>query len=164
MTETSWDAEIFGRLLCKLEYHRFRLLLLLTCTYYLDLQSLYEFLLQREIDGFALQLVFASANYFFIQRQYFAPVTIGSLVPTDLSHGWLRNYKAVTFLASTCMQPLSRIMSQDSSTAKSVHRGACFCKAITYQVIGPPILSAYCHCTLCQRFTGKNYPGLPTNH
>ncbi|KAH8103381.1 Mss4-like protein [Cristinia sonorae] len=33
-------------------------------------------------------------------------------------------------------------------------RGSCFCKAVSYAFTGPPVLSAYCHCTLCQRLTG----------
>ncbi|TFL03348.1 Mss4-like protein [Pterulicium gracile] len=32
-----------------------------------------------------------------------------------------------------------------------IHRGHCFCKAISWQVVGSPIRSVYCHCTLCQR-------------
>ncbi|PFH49047.1 hypothetical protein AMATHDRAFT_148547 [Amanita thiersii Skay4041] len=36
------------------------------------------------------------------------------------------------------------------STSKT-HRGGCFCGAVTYQVVGKPLRSAYCHCTLCQR-------------
>lgn len=35
-----------------------------------------------------------------------------------------------------------------------VHKGGCFCTSVTYQVEGLPILSAYCHCTLCQRLNG----------
>ncbi|TFK42027.1 Mss4-like protein [Crucibulum laeve] len=37
------------------------------------------------------------------------------------------------------------------STADIIHRGGCFCGAVTYQVTGKPLRSAYCHCTLCQR-------------
>ncbi|KAF9270855.1 hypothetical protein L218DRAFT_976495 [Marasmius fiardii PR-910] len=35
-----------------------------------------------------------------------------------------------------------------------VCRGACYCEAVRLEVTGKPILSAYCHCTLCQRLTG----------
>ncbi|KAJ7024385.1 Mss4-like protein [Mycena alexandri] len=37
----------------------------------------------------------------------------------------------------------------------SIHAGACFCGAISYTVTGKPTLSAYCHCTRCQRMTGS---------
>lgn len=33
-------------------------------------------------------------------------------------------------------------------------RGSCFCGAVSYVLSGRPILSAYCHCTNCQRLTG----------
>jgi hypothetical protein len=32
--------------------------------------------------------------------------------------------------------------------------GACFCGSVTYTVSGMPVLSAYCHCTNCQRLNG----------
>ncbi|KAG1857653.1 Mss4-like protein [Suillus tomentosus] len=32
-------------------------------------------------------------------------------------------------------------------------QGSCFCQAISYAVSARPILSAYCHCTSCQRLT-----------
>ena len=35
-----------------------------------------------------------------------------------------------------------------------VHRGGCFCGSVRYEVTGKPILSAYCHCSLCQRLNG----------
>jgi len=35
-----------------------------------------------------------------------------------------------------------------------VHRGACYCGSASYEVTGDPVLSAYCHCTMCQRLTG----------
>ncbi|KAF8438171.1 Mss4-like protein [Boletus edulis BED1] len=34
-------------------------------------------------------------------------------------------------------------------------KGGCFCEAATYSIYGPPLLSAYCHCTNCQRLTGN---------
>lgn len=40
-----------------------------------------------------------------------------------------------------------------SSTA--ILHGACFCGSVSYAVSGQPILSAYCHCTNCQRTTGR---------
>ncbi|KAI0794970.1 Mss4-like protein [Abortiporus biennis] len=36
-------------------------------------------------------------------------------------------------------------------------RGSCFCGQVTYTVSGKPILSAYCHCTLCQRLTASPF-------
>ncbi|KAI0077222.1 hypothetical protein K474DRAFT_1113570 [Panus rudis PR-1116 ss-1] len=33
-------------------------------------------------------------------------------------------------------------------------RGSCYCGSVSYSVQGCPALSAYCHCTLCQRLTG----------
>ncbi|KAF8549607.1 hypothetical protein OG21DRAFT_1515022 [Imleria badia] len=33
-------------------------------------------------------------------------------------------------------------------------KGGCFCGAVTFSIFGPPLLSAYCHCTNCQRLTG----------
>lgn len=32
-------------------------------------------------------------------------------------------------------------------------RGSCFCSKVSYQLIDKPVLSAYCHCTNCQRLT-----------
>ncbi|KIJ15980.1 hypothetical protein PAXINDRAFT_162963 [Paxillus involutus ATCC 200175] len=32
-------------------------------------------------------------------------------------------------------------------------KGSCFCGTITFGIFAPPILSAYCHCTNCQRLT-----------
>jgi len=36
---------------------------------------------------------------------------------------------------------------------QQVYKGSCFCKLVSYEVRGRPILSAYCHCTVCQRLT-----------
>lgn len=36
-----------------------------------------------------------------------------------------------------------------------VHKGGCFCGSVSYEVKGLPSLSAYCHCTLCQRLNGE---------
>ncbi|KAH7915675.1 Mss4-like protein [Hygrophoropsis aurantiaca] len=30
-------------------------------------------------------------------------------------------------------------------------KGSCFCGSVTYVIFAPPVLSAYCHCTNCQR-------------
>ncbi|KAI0360662.1 hypothetical protein OH77DRAFT_1418649 [Trametes cingulata] len=32
--------------------------------------------------------------------------------------------------------------------------GSCFCGNVSYSVAGSPALSAFCHCTQCQRLTG----------
>ncbi|KZP28924.1 hypothetical protein FIBSPDRAFT_237293 [Athelia psychrophila] len=34
-------------------------------------------------------------------------------------------------------------------------KGGCFCGAATFSLSAPPLMSAYCHCTNCQRFTGE---------
>ncbi|KAH8835106.1 Mss4-like protein [Flagelloscypha sp. PMI_526] len=36
-------------------------------------------------------------------------------------------------------------------------QGSCFCGAVTFQVVGVPNWSAYCHCTVCQRLTGSPF-------
>ncbi|KAJ6623054.1 Mss4-like protein [Mycena sp. CBHHK59/15] len=33
-------------------------------------------------------------------------------------------------------------------------KGSCLCGSLSYTVAGHPVLSAYCHCTLCQRSSG----------
>ncbi|TFK70445.1 hypothetical protein BDN72DRAFT_766469 [Pluteus cervinus] len=45
----------------------------------------------------------------------------------------------------------------DAPTSRKIYKGGCFCGNVTYQVIGPPILSAYCHCTLCQRVNASPF-------
>ncbi|KAF9067303.1 Mss4-like protein [Rhodocollybia butyracea] len=45
---------------------------------------------------------------------------------------------------------------------ETVFKGSCFCGALTYTVKGKPILSAYCHCTLCQRLAAS--PCVATIH
>ncbi|KAH9919991.1 Mss4-like protein [Epithele typhae] len=35
-----------------------------------------------------------------------------------------------------------------------LHDGSCFCGAVSYTVAGKPLLSAFCHCTNCQRLSG----------
>jgi len=32
-------------------------------------------------------------------------------------------------------------------------RGSCFCSNVSYRLCSKPVLSAYCHCTMCQRLT-----------
>ncbi|KAI0323054.1 Mss4-like protein [Amylostereum chailletii] len=41
----------------------------------------------------------------------------------------------------------------DSSTVSSTSplAGGCFCGAVSYALTAPPAMSAYCHCTQCQR-------------
>jgi hypothetical protein len=39
--------------------------------------------------------------------------------------------------------------------AEKVYKGGCYCGGVSWEVTGKPILSAYCHCTLCQRLTGE---------
>lgn len=42
------------------------------------------------------------------------------------------------------------------TTSGEVHKGACFCRSVSYEVTESPILSAYCHCTMCQRLNGMS--------
>ncbi|KAF9233433.1 Mss4-like protein [Melanogaster broomeanus] len=39
-------------------------------------------------------------------------------------------------------------------------KGSCFCATVTFAMFAPPVRSAYCHCTNCQRLMGKIY--IPT--
>ncbi|KAK0233790.1 Mss4-like protein [Armillaria fumosa] len=43
-------------------------------------------------------------------------------------------------------------MSEDIET-----NGGCYCGKLRYAVKGLPLLSAYCHCTLCQRFNAAAF-------
>lgn len=36
-------------------------------------------------------------------------------------------------------------------------KGSCFCRSVSYTLSAPPVLSAYCHCTNCQRLKGAYY-------
>lgn len=43
-------------------------------------------------------------------------------------------------------------------------QGSCFCGAVSYTVSGSPVLSAFCHCTNCQRLSGESRtPSLTMN-
>lgn len=58
------------------------------------------------------------------------------------------------------MQHAWTFLSYDDPTksdADIVHRGGCFCKAVGYKVVGLPLLSAYCHCTLCQGLNAATF-------
>jgi len=39
-------------------------------------------------------------------------------------------------------------------TSAAPIKGSCFCGAASYSLTGRPVLSAYCHCTNCQRLSG----------
>lgn len=41
--------------------------------------------------------------------------------------------------------------------AESVYRGGCFCGAIRFEVSGPLLYSAFCHCESCRRAAGAAY-------
>lgn len=48
----------------------------------------------------------------------------------------------------------------------AVHKGGCHCGSVSYAVTGKPTLSAYCHCTNCQKLNGVCHPapqGLATD-
>ncbi|CAL1699757.1 unnamed protein product [Somion occarium] len=38
--------------------------------------------------------------------------------------------------------------------AESLLKGSCFCGSVSYSLSALPVLSAYCHCTNCQRLKG----------
>ncbi|KAG6911308.1 hypothetical protein DXG01_002147 [Tephrocybe rancida] len=38
-----------------------------------------------------------------------------------------------------------------------VYKGGCFCGSVSYKITGNPILSAYCHCTNCQKLAGAPF-------
>ncbi|EPQ60112.1 hypothetical protein GLOTRDRAFT_67467 [Gloeophyllum trabeum ATCC 11539] len=42
----------------------------------------------------------------------------------------------------------------DPQEDEDVIQGSCFCGGVSYEVYGTPVLSAFCHCTKCQRMTG----------
>ncbi|KAK7063888.1 Mss4-like protein [Favolaschia claudopus] len=37
------------------------------------------------------------------------------------------------------------------------HSGTCYCGSVSYTVTGNPTLSAFCHCTRCQRMNGAAF-------
>lgn len=36
-------------------------------------------------------------------------------------------------------------------------KGSCYCKAIQYEIEGPPLGIVHCHCTMCRRLHGSGY-------
>ncbi|KII93939.1 hypothetical protein PLICRDRAFT_101089 [Plicaturopsis crispa FD-325 SS-3] len=44
-------------------------------------------------------------------------------------------------------------MSETPVSEDLVLKGSCFCGQVTFEVHSTPTLSAYCHCTICQRLT-----------
>ncbi|XP_006454965.1 hypothetical protein AGABI2DRAFT_198638 [Agaricus bisporus var. bisporus H97] len=40
-----------------------------------------------------------------------------------------------------------------------VFEGSCFCRSLSWRLEGEPLISIYCHCTICQRMNGA-----PFNH
>lgn len=50
-------------------------------------------------------------------------------------------------------------MANTQDTTCFLVQGSCFCGQVTFGAIAPPVLSAYCHCTQCQKLTGEHsYP------
>ncbi|EGO05287.1 hypothetical protein SERLA73DRAFT_44695 [Serpula lacrymans var. lacrymans S7.3] len=44
-----------------------------------------------------------------------------------------------------------------TGSSNHVLKGSCFCGNVSYSVFTPPVLSAYCHCSQCQRFTASPF-------
>jgi len=42
-----------------------------------------------------------------------------------------------------------------SDLQKKLIKGSCLCGAIRYEVNAPPVSTGYCHCRICQKFTGS---------
>lgn len=40
--------------------------------------------------------------------------------------------------------------------SEKVYKGSCYCGAVRWEGTGKPLLSGYCHCTLCQRLAGTS--------
>lgn len=40
------------------------------------------------------------------------------------------------------------------TSSNHILKGTCFCGSVSYALSAPPVLSAYCHCTNCQRLKG----------
>lgn len=37
------------------------------------------------------------------------------------------------------------------------YRGACLCGRVRFALDGPPMMSAFCHCSICRRWTGAAF-------
>lgn len=46
---------------------------------------------------------------------------------------------------------------QQSSSQRAIR---CTCGAVTFEATAPPLFGIVCHCTLCQRFTGRDFADL----
>ncbi|MBA4173404.1 MAG: hypothetical protein C0511_12355 [Hyphomicrobium sp.] len=44
-----------------------------------------------------------------------------------------------------------------SERSSLVRNGRCLCGAVTYDVVGPPVVVARCHCIDCQRGSGAGH-------
>ena len=49
-----------------------------------------------------------------------------------------------------------------SNLTVEILRGTCFCRSVSYTLSERPLLSAYCHCTNCQRLKGALAVPLPS--
>ncbi|EKM77017.1 hypothetical protein AGABI1DRAFT_77800 [Agaricus bisporus var. burnettii JB137-S8] len=38
-----------------------------------------------------------------------------------------------------------------------VFEGSCFCRSLSWRLEGEPLISIYCHCTICQRMNGAAF-------
>ena len=44
-----------------------------------------------------------------------------------------------------------------SNEQSRIHRGACLCGQIRYEVVGQPVMISHCHCKDCQRGSGAGH-------
>lgn len=44
-----------------------------------------------------------------------------------------------------------------NDNASHLHSGGCLCGAVRYEVVGPPVVVAHCHCEDCQRTSGAGH-------
>jgi len=77
-----------------------------------------------------------------------------SYVKRDMKRRWCCEKADIT--PQPCSAIHTRMFTNANPSMATIYRGGCYCGAIAWQATGKPILSAYCHCTLCQRLNGKS--------
>ncbi|OBZ78112.1 hypothetical protein A0H81_01884 [Grifola frondosa] len=79
------------------------------------------------------------------------------LPPTRLAEaliGSARRARAATTMTATTLSGARVIATHRGNLDEMNLTGSCFCGVVSYALSGKPLLSAYCHCTNCQRLTG----------